>query len=284
MALFAFLAPFAQVPLARVPAFIPLYQSALVINDLVTAALLYAQWRAVRTRPLFVLACGYLFAGLMIVAHTASFPGLFAERGAIGGGGQTTAWLYMFWHAVFPMFIIAYATARPVPLSRGQALAGLGATVALAAALAMLAGPGEALLPAIMSGNSYLPAYHAVVGLTWFCSVAGAVLAWRKRPRTVLDVWVIVVLAVWICEIALAAVLNAGRFDFGFYAGRIYGFAASAFLLGVLHLRVERAATRAARRPTPSASAAPRRKRRAAPRTSSLPCWGTSCATRSRPS
>ena len=232
--LFACMAPFAQVQLGRVPAFIPLYQSALVTNDLVTAALLYAQWRAVRTRPLFVLACGYLFTALMIVAHSLSFPGLFAEQGVIGGGTQTTAWLYMFWHALFPIFVIAYATARPVPLSRGQALAGVGATVALALGLAALAGPGEALLPTIMSGNSYLPAYHAVVALTWFCSVAGAILAWRKRPRSVLDVWVIVVLAVWICEIALAAVLNAGRFDFGFYAGRIYGFAASAFLLAVL--------------------------------------------------
>ena len=234
VALFACLAPFAKVPLERFPAFIPLYQSALIANDLVTAALLYAQWRAVRTRPLFVLACGYLFTALMIVAHTLSFPGLLAPQGVIGGGTQTTAWLYMFWHALFPAFVLLYAGARPEPLGKEHALAGLGATVALAVAFAALAGPGEALLPAIMSGNSYLPAYHAVVGLTWFLSMAALVLVWRKRPHTVLDIWVMVVLAVWICEIALAAVLNAGRFDLGFYAGRIYGFAASAFLLGIL--------------------------------------------------
>jgi two-component system, sensor histidine kinase and response regulator len=234
VALFACLAPFAKAPLERFPAFIPLYQSALIVNDLVTAALLYAQWRAVRTLPLFVLACGYLFTALMIVAHTLSFPGLLAPQGVIGGGAQTTAWLYMFWHALFPVFVVLYASARPATLDKGHALAGVGATVALAVALAALAGPGEALLPAIMGGNRYLPAYHVVVGLTWLCSVAALVLTWRKRPRTVLDIWVMVVLAVWICEIALAAVLNAGRFDLGFYAGRIYGFAASAFLLAVL--------------------------------------------------
>src|SRR5262249_22553804 len=57
---------------------------------------------------------------------------------------------------------------------------------------------------------------------------------WWKRPRTVLDVWVMVVLSVWMCEIGLAAVFNAGRFDLGFYAGRIYGLLGATFLLAVL--------------------------------------------------
>ena len=35
-------------------------------------------------------------------------------------------------------------------------------------------------------------------------------------------------------EIALSAVLNSGRFDVGFYAGRIYGLAASSFILVLL--------------------------------------------------
>jgi signal transduction histidine kinase/CheY-like chemotaxis protein len=42
------------------------------------------------------------------------------------------------------------------------------------------------------------------------------------------------VLCAWLCEVALAVILNAGRFDLGFYAGRIFGFAATSFVLGVL--------------------------------------------------
>jgi light-regulated signal transduction histidine kinase (bacteriophytochrome) len=49
----------------------------------------------------------------------------------------------------------------------------------------------------------------------------------------------------WIFDIALAAVLNSGRFDLGFYAGRVYGLAAASFVLivlllenGVLHARL----------------------------------------------
>ena len=35
----------------------------------------------------------------------------------------------------------------------------------------------------------------------------------------------------WVFDIALAAVLNAGRYDLGFYAGRVYGLIASSIVL-----------------------------------------------------
>ena len=45
-----------------------------------------------------------------------------------------------------------------------------------------------------------------------------------------------VVMCAWLFDIALAAVFNAGRFDLGFYAGRIYGLLAASFVLMVLLL------------------------------------------------
>jgi light-regulated signal transduction histidine kinase (bacteriophytochrome) len=59
---------------------------------------------------------------------------------------------------------------------------------------------------------------------------------WRRRPHSVLDLWLMVVMCAWLFDIALAAVLNAGRFDLGFYAGRIYGLLAASFVLIVLLL------------------------------------------------
>jgi hypothetical protein len=53
---FLALAPFARVPLGRVDAFIPSYQSALAVNDLITAALLFGQFATLRSRALLVLA------------------------------------------------------------------------------------------------------------------------------------------------------------------------------------------------------------------------------------
>jgi signal transduction histidine kinase len=45
-----------------------------------------------------------------------------------------------------------------------------------------------------------------------------------------------VTLCAWIFDIALASVLNAGRYDLGWYAGRIYGLLAASFVLLVLLL------------------------------------------------
>src|SRR5262249_34960386 len=66
-AVFAVAAPFAKTPLTAVPAFLPIYQSALVINDVITAVLLYGQYNILRSRAVLVLASGYLFCALMAV-------------------------------------------------------------------------------------------------------------------------------------------------------------------------------------------------------------------------
>ena len=58
-AIFALAAPFAQVKLAEVWAFIPSYQSALLVNDLITAVLLFAQFAILGAPALLVLAGGY---------------------------------------------------------------------------------------------------------------------------------------------------------------------------------------------------------------------------------
>src|SRR4029453_8183569 len=63
---------------------------------------------------------------------------------------------------------------------------------------------------------------------------------WWRRPHTVLDLWLMVVMCAWCFDIALAAVLNQGRFDLGFYAGRIYGLLTASFVLVMLLLENSR--------------------------------------------
>jgi PAS domain S-box-containing protein len=69
--------------------------------------------------------------------------------------------------------------------------------------------------------------------LILFC-IAAIVALYRKRITTELDLWLMVVMVVWICDIALSAVFNTSRYDLGFYGGRIFGLAAMSFLLCVL--------------------------------------------------
>src|SRR5450755_2631717 len=135
LAIFIGMIPFARLPLPQVWAFIPIYDSALIISDLITALLLFAQYDLIRTRSLLVLASGYLFTAAMIVPHALTFPGLFASAGLLGGGQQSTAWLYMIWHGGFPLMVIVYAllkgAEREIPEPRGSSRTAVAASVAV---------------------------------------------------------------------------------------------------------------------------------------------------------
>jgi diguanylate cyclase (GGDEF)-like protein len=243
-------APFARTPLPPVPAFIAIYESALVITDLMTAVFLFGQFNILRSPPLLPLACGYLFTAFLATAHALTFPGLFSPTGLLGAGPQSTAWLYMFWHAGFPLLVIAYTRLHcpahapheqyeesPRRVSAYAAIvASVAAVLAVACALTLLATAGQDALPAIMLGNRYTPAMVVVVSSVWLLSLVALLAVWRHRPHSVLDLWVMVVLCAWMFDIGLSAVLNAGRFDLGFYAGRIYGLFATSFVLVMLTL------------------------------------------------
>ncbi len=241
-AVFVIAVPLAKVRLSPVWAFIPVYQSALVVNDLITAVLLFGQFAILRSRALLVLASGYLFTALMAASHALTFPGLFSETGLLGAGPQTTAWLYMFWHGGFPLVVGAYAllkdaghqAAQPTRLSGVAVLSAGAAVLAAVCGLTLLATLAQHALPAIMQGNRYTPAMVTIVSSVWALSLLALGMLWRRRPHSVLDVWLLVVMSAWLFDVALSAVLNAGRFDVGFYAGRIYGLLAASFVLLVL--------------------------------------------------
>jgi hypothetical protein len=172
---FAALAPFPRIQLPPVWAFIPSYQSALVVCEIITAILLFAQFFILRDRSLLVLALGYLFAALMAVAHALSFPGLFAPDGVLGGNQQTTAWLYMAWHAGFPIAVVAYALLRSrdrpawPPPSHPLALIAIGVVLmaGVVCGLTLVATAGHDLLPAIVAGNRYTGAMLGTVAAVW---------------------------------------------------------------------------------------------------------------------
>jgi signal transduction histidine kinase len=233
---FCALIPFARVALPRIEAFIPIYDSTLALNNLVTAGLLLVGFSRSRLRAVLVLASGYLFASLMALLHMAAFPGLFSSNGLLGAGPQTSAWLNVFRQGVFPLVVVGYAVLKGHETKTVQSPSGPPAHVVPAAAatlagvclLTLLATSGHQLFPRIVDGDRYTTAMMAVsVLLCAFSLVALAVLGLRP-PYSIIDLWLMVVLCAWVLGIALSMVINSGRFDLGFYAGRLYGlFAAS---------------------------------------------------------
>jgi signal transduction histidine kinase len=247
---FLVVVPFARTPLPRIDAFIPSYQSALIVSDLVTAILLLGQFGVLGSRALLVLATGYLFTALMAAAHTLTFPGLFTATGLLGAGPDTTAWIYMFWHSGFPLVVIVYALVKAAdPTSVGTALdaprrahgeivIAIVTAAAVASGLTVLATAGRAVLPVIMNGSQMGPRIVYVIYPVWALSFVALAALWWCRPHSVLDMWLIAVMCAWVAEIALSSVFNGGRFTLGYYVGRLYGLAAANFVLAVLLLEI----------------------------------------------
>ncbi len=249
---FCALVPIARVPLPRVAAFIPIYDSTFALSNLVTAGFLLVGFNRSGLRAVLVLAAGYVFTSLMAVPHMLTFPGLFSSSGLLGAGPQTSVWLDTFWHGGLPLFVICYALLKRRNSVSGRSEAGTRARIMWATAgaaagvclLTLCATAGHQLLPPIMLGDGYTIAMVAVnVPVFLLCLAAVAVLGSRP-PYSILDLWLMVVLCAWMLDVALSMVINAGRFDIGFYAGRLYGLFAASIGLTVVLVEASRLSSR----------------------------------------
>ncbi len=223
--------PALHIHLAPLRMLVPAYQAAMAMLALITAWLLLTQARILRSRALLLLSACYWFSALMAVLHGLSFPGLRDGGGSWLplGHSQSTAWLFFLWHGGFALGIGGYALAAPLhalgeaPTLRAASVAlawGLGGLAALVCAA--IATVGATWLPPLMSGDGDLRAKTWVaLGALAACVLALALLAWRRGTRTVLDLWLHLTLAAWLLAVLLAGVLNHGRFDMGWYVGRL---------------------------------------------------------------
>lgn len=169
--IFLVLAPFAKLPVAPLPTFIPIYQSALVINDFITVVFLLSQRQFGHANAMSFLAGGYLFTALISIVHALTFPGLFSSTGLLGAGPQTTAWLYMFWHGGFPLFVIGYAICgRSVPISQPKypaILIMVAFVLGAACSVTLVSTWGQHVLPTIMQGDQHTANMNFVVWSVW---------------------------------------------------------------------------------------------------------------------
>jgi PAS domain S-box-containing protein len=241
---FGAVAPFARVRLPEVPLFVASYQSALVLNDVITAVLLLAQFGLVRSRVLLLLAGGYLFTAGMAIVHALTFPGLFAPTGLLesgNGGRQIPFWIYLLWHGGFPVVVFVYALLKRKDGGReirgsvgGEILLTVVAVVIAVIAFTFILISEREFLPILMRAGRSTPAMIGALALVCSLNIAALAGLWVRRPHSALDVWLMVVMCAWFFDFTLSAVINADRYDVGFYVGRTYGLLAASFVLAML--------------------------------------------------
>jgi signal transduction histidine kinase len=234
--------PLSTIHLGRIDAFVPAYATAMFVIDSITAVLLFAQFSILRSRALLAISSGYFFTALMVIPWMLTFPGVFTPGGLLGAGLQSTSWLYTLWHAGFPMFVIAYALLKDADpakrLWRGSAgaaiLSSVANTAVLVCAVAFIVTAGDALLPRINADPVHFSTlWLYIAGCLALLSVLALIVLWIRR-RSVLDLWLMVVMCAYVIEITLIAFPVPARFSFGWYAGRVFGLLSGSLLLFVL--------------------------------------------------
>jgi signal transduction histidine kinase len=224
---FAAVAPFADMPLLRLDSFIPSIQVMVSLTSIITAVLLFGQFRTVGSCGVLVLAAGYLFVALIVVSHTLTFPGAFSPTGLLGAGAQTGGWLYLSWHFGFAVSVFGYVLLKdaksPVRYTAGSAIAWtVTAVVGLVCLLTWIFTAKEQYLPVLFADRTSftLLALYST-GANSFLSALALALLWR-RGRSTLDMWLRVTIFVFTADLVINTVLISGRFTLGWYSGRVF--------------------------------------------------------------
>ena len=238
--------PFSDVQTKPVAAFVPAYVMAMFVCDTITAILLFAQFSVVRARAILIIASGYLYTALVLIPWILTFPGVFGPQGLLGGL-QSTSWLYFFQHAGLPLFVIGYALSKDADpaertwhgTTRGAIATCVVLTVALVTVVAIVCIGGEAQLPRVVLDSLRLgPQWPFAAAPVALLSFAALIFLWTRR-RSMLDLWLMVVMCLYTIEIPLSYYPSPIRFSVGWYTVRVFGFLSSCLVLIVLLYEIE---------------------------------------------
>jgi len=235
--------PFLDIELPRIDGFIPALETAIVINALITSALLFSQFIIARRWALLMIASGYLYTALIVIPHAFTFPGAFAPEGLLGAGLQSSAWLYVFWHAGLLVAVIVYVVLKDadsgtrMPKRTAAAIIAwsVAAVIAIVCGLSWIAIAGEWFLPALLDDVAQNNRVSMLLSGIFLASLSGVALTllWVRR-RSVLDLWLIVMCSTLLLEVTMTTIVGSNRFTLGWYASKTYGLVATIFVLLVL--------------------------------------------------
>src|SRR5215472_4362080 len=233
LAAFCATLPFATVPLRYFREFIPAYATAMFVISLITSALLYVQFSIVRSHALLAISGGYLFSTLMTIPWALTFPDLFEQTDV-----ASTTWglLSTLWHLGFALFVIAYTLLKDnEPPTRWLGRSLPFAVLSSAAGVMIV----DALVWLVPTTNESMPTTLAVFErsyIYWTSLLLLAFLAlallWARR-RSVLDLWLMVVMGGLLIELCLIFLVGR-RYVVGWYAARVCFLISSTLVLAIL--------------------------------------------------
>ncbi len=229
--------PYSQIPLDGTEPLLPIYATAILLNDVLTAVLLLSLFTIQRSLALLILAVGYLFVGLTVIPWLLTFPGMQQSFGLPIADIQVTASIAALRRLVFPICVLAYVflknrhLSRRTGLSRHATVWVVGGTILLVAGMTVAIHFGESHLPIFMRDTKNTTSlWRYVVWLSYLLYAACLIFLLLGR-KTKLDLWLIVVIVTLALELFILSSLSSGRLSAGWWLGRLYGLASASIVL-----------------------------------------------------
>ncbi|ABC34169.1 sensor domain-containing diguanylate cyclase [Burkholderia thailandensis] len=242
LAALAATAPNANLTLPAIGPFLPMSALTVFSTSLIAAFLLGAQFTIMRRPVLGTLAGTYAFVATTAALQLLAYPGVFSTTGLLGARRYSAAWIWMLWHGGFPLLVVLamltrYRLAKRLDRTRhvGLWLAALaGAPVAAGIALGFVALYVDLPKPFTPSLDNTLPAANPAAIAVWAINLGAIVAApFIGRMRTMLDIWLVVVLLACFADTSLN-LLSTARFSAGWYVARLFGMFTPGILVCVL--------------------------------------------------
>ena len=237
LAAFCATVPFAAVPVGYIRDFIPAYAAAMFVISSITSALLFVQFSVVHSRALLAVSGGYLFSALITIPWALTFPDLF---GATDMAGTTWGVLSRIWRLVFPLSVISYTLLKddearpswPRALSYLAVLLSAAGLLVAADLVTWLATTTSEPAPSESPFSLRDRAQADWNALLFLLALFALALLWSRR-RSVLDLWLMVVMCGLLIELCLITLVGR-RYVVGWYAARVYFLVSSTLVLAVL--------------------------------------------------
>ncbi len=228
----------AREPGPRVHAFLPLLTGSVIVTELLSAFLLLGQFARTRVLPLLPIGAAYLYAASLAVPYILTFPNVFSPSGLFGADGQTALYLWMLWHAGFPLLVLTGILLRssvPAPISKRASSLLLATIIAACTLFAYGACVGlvraSTHLPVLIADGHFTE--QATSGvlpvICLFDGLALIALVSRTRGRTIAELWLTVAVVASLLDSIMG--LICARYSYGWYAGKLFSMVSSSIVI-----------------------------------------------------
>ena len=230
------------------PALLALLAGFVIATELLSAYILLLEFAYTRRIGIALLGCAYLLAALVAVPYILTFPGVFAPSGLLGAGGQSALYLWLVWHAGYPLLVLAAFTLaygrenRDDAAVRGTLRLVIAGCLAAALGATLFVTTYAARLFPLVTGLHFAPVTtYGLIPLIVALDALTIVAIYRRLGhRTSLSLWLSVALACSALDVLLG--LSSDRYSYGWYIGKFFMVISStavlaAFVADLIRLR-----------------------------------------------